>query len=1044
MNALAAQLEQGAVNFGDAIAIIAADGQTLSYAELRDQTKAIAAYLSSLEVRPGEPVAISLPHGMEQAICLLGVASYTACLPLDPTMKNDELERLLSEADAVAIICETPKFSEMKELVAKLGIVCIQLEAKKPPHRGRFGLYSDTALSPRENKKVLNSNHAVFLCTSGSTSMPKLVPQSQEALVAVGKDLAEWFRLDKKDRCLGCMALFHGNGLYAGLLPTLLSGGSYLCLESFAPDEFFRCLNAFHPTWLTTIPTYLQGLLRHTNQNKESIPPNSLRFIRAGSAHLPIETKKAVMDLFSVNVIAGYGSAEAAHITNNPLPPKKTKDGSVGLPSGNEVKIIDTEGNQLGSGEVGEVLVRGRSVTTGYLGSPIDNAELFIDGWLRTGDRGRFDAEGYLTLVGRTKQMINRGGESISPLEIQNVIHSHPLVAEAAVFSVPHPTLGENVAAAIVLHPDSELSQEALQKYLGERLSSQKVPYRIIELKEFPMNNIGKVQNAQLAELFVNMRPSTIEARNREEEIIARIWSETLAMENIGVTDHFIDLGGDSITALSILSKINSKFAIDLQLSDVLMAATVEELNKVVAGRQTDGLAGKEATQTDPIPKRSSSEPAPLSFSETGLYLMQCIEPDNTAYNESLVIRFIGELDASALEKSLQAIVRRHETLRTTYEMRGQEPSRIITKEMPFRLRVDDLRTFADSYASSYWFFEDLADKEIKRPFDLSNGPLLRSRLFRIDDQTHILLLTLHHIVTDGWSTGVIIRDLGTLYSQTVNQVPADLPELSLQYADYADWQRSREAVFENHLRYWRKQLAGQPPRLSLPTDRPLPVLRSPKGSVLYHKTTGQLGETIRELSKQLQATQFVTLETAFKVLLYHYCESTDISIGAPAANRVHNDLEHMVGFFVSMLVLRSDLSGNPTFAALIKRERETCYAAYKHQEVPFQTVVANVPTTRLPGVHPLFQVVFSLRTIPPLDLSETGVRGERIFLHNGAAKYDLSVDAVFQDDGEIELCAEYSQDLFDEKSVGHLLKSYENLLKRIAEDPNQCIDDLK
>ena len=449
---------------------------------------------------------------------------------------------------------------------------------------------------------------------------------------------------------------------------------------------------------------------------------------------------------------------------------------------------------------------------------------------------------------------------------------------------------------------------------------------------------------------------------------------------------------------------------------------------------------GEKSRPAQFIPSRVEGDAAPASYTEAGLWISQQLALDSVKYNEPLAIRLSGTLDLSVLEQSLRTLITRHEILRTSYTANNHELTRVISNKVPCDFSVVDLQSQSNSQEARYRLFDQLANEEIRKPFELSKLPLLRSHVFRIDAQTHILLLILHHIVTDGWSTGIIIKEICALYRAGTTGVPVKLPMLPIQYADYALWQHNRKKTHEAQLEFWRAQLTNLPTHLPLPADRPLPIVRSPHGTTVSRRSTGSLGAMIRQLSVESNTTEFVILQAAFKLLLHRYTGDADIAIGTPAANRVQPVLANVVGCFINILVLRSDLSGDLTFKQFVVQEKARCYAAYRHQETPFQTLVADIAPPRIPGITPLFKVLFTQRVVTRIDLSGTGISGERVQLHNGSAKYDISVEAVLMDDGKLNLWAEYSTDLFDAQTVTEWLKSYEALLHSLIKVPTQSI----
>ncbi len=1082
---LEAVLSRGNSEYGDLTALMRPEGVRLTYSELYWQAQYVQNELRRLKVEAKDRVILLLPPGIEFAACLVCVASSAVCVPLNPALSDRELIQVLRLLDAKALIT-VPSFSPtVRTITRDTSLVVIELNPSSCSSPTLFSLHADSCDVSSKGQSPLHLNHAVILATSGSTSDPKFVPQTHESLLSGAGDLVKWFDLQPRDRALNCMPLFHGNGLYVGFLPVLMSGGSMICLDSFSPTEFFRYFRTHDPTWFTTIPTYLQALLREGENFSENLVPHSLRFIRAGSAYLAPDVMRAAEKFFSVPVIAGYGSAEAVHITNNPLPPFTRKAGSVGQPCGQEVKVVSSEGMSVPVGSIGEVMVKGMAITTGYLSDEESNEELFCDGWLRTGDEGYFDDEGFLTLVGRTKQIINRGGESISPFEVEAAILSHPLVREAAVFAVPHPTLGENVAAAVVFRSDASVSTLDLQSYLFSRLLPQKIPYRILNLEKLPTSETGKVKYPALLQMFHSEDESAIVHPETEvQQILIKIWREVLRRDQIGITEHFLDLGGDSIAALYIVQSINREFGLVLQINDVLNAPTVQDqeitvllaMGKKMPQQKFDQpllrllrqleergplgrnrifpLTSQERKQlyssfktviTDEeishaIPIRSSIDPLPLSFSEEGLWLISQVEPGNFQYIESVSLKIQGSLELNILKKSLQWIVERHEILRTSFPDHNEDPFRSISQSTNVDVECVELGVSeTDSFEKRIKKFQEVIDRQFQQPFDVKAFPLYRAKLFQLGRDMYIFVILFHHILMDEWSTELFLDELFEIYSANLEGREANLPDLPIQYSDYAIWQRQRfsSQQFESGLKFWKERLSNKLPVLGLPVRRPDAFVLSSRGAVAFEYSASDLVPAIRNLAKAHKVTQFVILETAFKILLFSYSSSTIIQIGTPVANRPSAVLQDMLGCFVNLLVMRSDLSGNPTFRELLQREREVCYAAYAHQEIPFQNIVAELNPWRdgrkIPLVHALFGVQGHSSPMKSIE----GLQIERLVLHNSHAKFDLTFTVIPQIDGHMRFKAEYSVELFDEDFILQMLKTYEMILATIIRDPS-------
>ena len=487
----------------DAAAAIAAPSRKpLSHGELRALIKRTVARLNELGAGRNDRVAIVLPNGPEMAACFLAVASGTASAPLNPAYRQDEFEFYLGDLNAKLLIAMQGVDTPARAAAAKLGVPIVELVPDTAAGAGSFTLQGTGAGSPAANGGFAQPDDvAMVLHTSGTTSRPKIVPLSQKNLCASAGNIRRTLAFTTSDRGLNIMPLFHIHGLIAGVLAPVSAGSEVFCSPGFDALKFFGWMDECHPTWYTAVPTMHQAILTRAPRNKEIIAKNPLRFLRSSSSSIPPQVITELEAVFGSPLIEAYGMTEATHqMASNPLPPAKRKPGAVGLAAGPEVQIMDEAGNILAPDTVGEIVIRGANVTTGYENNPKANAEGFTNGWFRTGDQGVKDAEGYVSLTGRLKEIINRGGEKISPREIDEIIMDHAAVAQVVCFAMPHAKLGEEVAAAVVLKEGATVTEKELQQFISTRVADFKVPKKILILPEIPKGATGKLQRIGLAQ----------------------------------------------------------------------------------------------------------------------------------------------------------------------------------------------------------------------------------------------------------------------------------------------------------------------------------------------------------------------------------------------------------------------------------------------------------------------------------------------------------------------------------------------------------------
>ena len=575
----------------EVVAALAVDGHTITYLDLQHQIVRIAAALRAECIRRTDRVITVLSNGLDAAVGFLGTASYATTVPLNPDLGQSEFAYCFNDLDAKALLVgrglDTAAFAAADECGVK------HIEYPFPGQDARFERGAEGKAS---DEGPMSDDVALILYTSGTTSTPKRVPLTHANLIASARNVASGLALSSGDRCLNVMPLFHIHGLVAGLLSSLVSGGSVVCAPGYDGSQFLDWLERYHPTWYTAVPTIHQSLLSEMDRRGiTEITSHSLRLIRSSSSSLPLHVMTALEDRLGVPVIEAYGMTEATHqIATNPLPPNPRKPGSVGRALGVDVAVLNPDGQLQPANTEGEVVIRGRTVTSGYEGNSDVTGTAFVDGWFRTGDAGYVDHDGYIYLTGRMKEMINRGGEKIAPREIDEALLDHPAVARAIAFSVPHLTLGEDVAAALVLHDGMEVSEAELRRYLLDRLAAFKVPSRFVFVYELPTSATGKPQRIGLADrLAPNLAEPFRPPSTPVETALAQIWQEVLRVDRIGAADNFFMLGGDSLSTAQVLARVNRRFSTDLTLRQAFESPKLEDLAVQVELRILDSVEGR-------------------------------------------------------------------------------------------------------------------------------------------------------------------------------------------------------------------------------------------------------------------------------------------------------------------------------------------------------------------------------------------------------------------------------------------------------------------
>lgn len=594
-NTIASTIQLRALDAADSIAFlgVGSESRPFTYQHLQRQVETVVQRLNNIGIGRNDRVAIVLPNGMELAVAFLAVAAAATSAPLNPAYTRDEFDFYLSDLDAKALLLLAGSDSPAREVALKRNVPVIELiPTPDDPHL----LFKVSALSgspAAAGGYALSGDTALVLHTSGTTSRPKMVPLSHANLLASARNILQTLELSPSDRCLNVMPLFHIHGLVGVVLSSIIAGASVVCTPGFAADRFFSWLQETQASWYSAVPTMHQAILAQAAKSATGHPAKPLRFVRSSSAALPVKVMAELESLFMAPVIEAYGMTEASHqMASNPLPPSLRKPGSVGKATGQEIAILDAAGKLLETGQVGEIVLRGPNVTHGYANNPEANRKAFTDGWFRTGDEGYLDSDGYLFLTGRLKEMINRGGEKVAPRQVDEVFMDHPAVMQAVAFAVPHPTLGEDLAVAVVLKSGATATAKELRQYALARLALHKAPSQVFIVEHIPRGATGKLQRIGLAEKILPLvRPTFIPPSTLAEQALANLWKEVLHIDALGIWDNFFAAGGDSLTAVQLIARIRIVFEVDMPLGSIFQEPTIAEQATRIEGLLLDDLS---------------------------------------------------------------------------------------------------------------------------------------------------------------------------------------------------------------------------------------------------------------------------------------------------------------------------------------------------------------------------------------------------------------------------------------------------------------------
>jgi acyl carrier protein len=649
--------------------------------------------------------------------------------------------------------------------------------------------------------------------------------------------------------------------------------------------------------------------------------------------------------------------------------------------------------------------------------------------------------DGNIEFLGRHDDQVKVRGFRIELGEIEAALAQHPAVREGVVLAREDTPGEKRLVAYLVAKPEAAPSISELRNFLKVTLPDYMVPSAFVLLASLPLTPNGKVDRRALPlpeRGRLELERGFVAPRSPIEEVLAGIWAQVLGIERVGIHDNFFELGGHSLLATKVMSRIRESFQVELPLRRLFEAPSVADLAQQIEAARREA----QGPWVPPLEPVSRDGALPLSYSQQRLWFLDQLEPGSATYNIPMAVRLQGALPVALLEASLNEVVRRHEALRTRFVSEQGRAVQVIAPTLSLRLPVVDLSGLSEGQREAE--AHQLAGEEARRPFDLAQGPLLRATLLRLGEPDHVLLLTMHHIVSDGWSMNVLIREVATLCEAYRRGRESPLPALPIQYADYAVWQRQwlQGEMLAAELDYWRQQLQGAPAVLELPTDRPRPAVQTFHGARQSVRLSPELSEGLRTLSRQEGVTLFMTLLGAFQVLLSRYTGQDDISVGTPIANRHRMETEGLIGFLVNTLVLRTDLSGNPSFRELLRRVREVCLGAYGHQNVPFEQLVEALQVERNLSHSPLFQVMLVVQNASRQALEIEGLSWQPIEVDSGTAKFDLLLQVVDSESGLVG-SLEYNTDLFEAATIQRLLGHWQMLLEGIVADPAARLSSL-
>ena len=821
------------------------------------------------------------------------------------------------------------------------------------------------------------------------------------------------------------------------------------------PDEETRITPALLCDWLVSHEITISFLPTPVAESIIGLPwqaVTSLRFLLTGADTLHHYPPASLPFAF----INNYGPTEATVVaTSGCIEPDAQLETSpsIGRPIANtQIYILDAHLQPVPPGAVGSLYIGGDGLARGYHRQQALTAEKFIPHpfsttpgarLYNTSDLARYRIDGSIEFLGRQDTQIKLRGYRIETGEIEQAFLSHKAVQECIVIKREDVIEGGCLVAYIVGKTQNVASEiQELRRFLQKKLPAYMMPASIVVLERLPLTANGKIDRHSLPvpdSGTLNQKEHRSEKKflSPMEELTLQSWQQVLQREDIGVQENFFEIGGHSLLATQVTARLRKLAGVELPLQAIFEAPTVAELALRVQQQLQQGLT----QQVPPIvPMPRSTELLP-SFAQQRLWFLDQLEPGNTSYNIPITIEIAGSLDLAVLDISFAQLIERHEVLLTIFREREGQPYHVIIPHGSLNTTLIDLQALSENQSQTIAM--SINEQEAQLSFDLSRGPLLRCTLLRLNSQKHWLRLNMHHIVSDGWSMGVFVEELTNLYQACKTGKASALLPLTIQYADYAQWQRNwlQGDVLKGHLRYWTQQFSsGQ--ALQLPTDYPRPHRVSHQGASCEFQLTPDLSQALEQLSRQEGATLFMTLLAAFQVLLYRLSGQEDVVVGTDSANRSHLETEGLIGFFVNLLALRTNLHGNPQFLSVLHTVREMILGTYVHQELPFEMIIEHLRLEREGSRTPLINVLFVMQNIPISAARLSDITIRQIENKAGSAKFDLTL-FIAQDAANIYGSLHYNSDLFEYKTIMILLQRYETLLRSIVLQPRTKVVNL-
>ncbi|MEU6842766.1 amino acid adenylation domain-containing protein [Streptomyces sp. NPDC046716] len=1017
--------------------------RTLSYGELAGRARVLAARLTALDVRPNDLVAVVMEKGWEQSAAVLGIlASGAAYLPVDAELPEERIRFLLEQGQVRAVLTQSWVAARMSGPLGPDGTVFVVDALPSTP---------DPATSGRPATEPGDLAYVIF--TSGSTGVPKGVMISHRGALNTVVDVNDRFAVGADDRTLALSSLSFDLSVY-DIFGPLAVGGAVVVPDPGShrdPAVWLELAEQSGVTLWNSVPALMELLVEHMTVT--GARSDALRLVMLSGDWFPVTLPERARRVLGTPEIVSLGGATEASIWSILFPVGEVPADWPSIPYGSPMRnqtfhVLDENFRPRPTGVPGELYIGGVGLAEGYLRDEVKTAASFVrhpvtgERLYRTGDLGRFLPSGEIEFLGREDFQVKIQGYRIELGEIETALLQHPDVRGAAAVVHGRPQGARRLVAFVVAEEGRPVPAD-VREFLGGKLPGYMVPETVVGIPELPLTANGKVDRKALvvpdepAEAVAYQPPVTEIEKN-----VAAVWAQMLQVERVGRQDHFFELGGDSLTAMRTVVHLRKALGVEIPIRVIFDNPTLAGIATAIDAVR-DGAAA--VTPAGPGRRADAGAPVPLTAAQSRLWFHEQLSPGSTTYNLVQPFRLTGPLDVEALRRAFEIFVERHDVLSLSFEATGDAPRQVPDsgKRLDFQLAevADDPVMLAP---------ERVIAEETRTPFGLSGGPHFRVRLLRVGPQEHVLVVSVHHIVWDAWSTSIMVREISALYRSGDGSV---LPEPEVGYADVAVWEagQAESGAFKEQIDFWRRQLAAPLPVLALPTEGEIEETGVIEGARAPLTLDPAQATAFREVCTAERATTFMGYLAAWQVLLQWWCRQQDIVVGVPAGHRAHPQLENTIGFLVNSLAIRTRFTGDPTFTEVLKEVRERALEAYAHQDVPFDHVVQAVRPERRAGESaPVYRTWFLLEDVPLPEWDVPGVRAEELEAEFLLSVHDIKLTLVATADGGMEGGIDYRAGLFSDTTVRRLTRCLRALVTLLSTEPdtpvsriNRTLEDL-